>query len=261
MKTLGFVGGGNMGTAIIAGGAGKYRFFVCEKDPVKKKFLKKKYAVIPSELPELVQNSQVIILAVKPQDMDGILSELKNILTPDKLVISIAAGLTTSFFEKALGPKIRVIRTMPNMPGQIGLGVTALCKGRWATPADLKTAEGIFANIGETVIVNEKMMDPVTAVSGSGPAYVFLFVECFLKAAQNAGFDAKSAAKLVGSTLKGSAELWLRSGEDAGILRQKVTSKGGTTQAALEVFENAGFERIFIEAVAAARKRAGELAR
>lgn len=261
MQKLGIIGGGNMGMAIISRTFKKCKITVCEKDPARAGLLKKKFRAESAGLPQLVKSSDVIILAVKPQDMESVLAELKSLLTPKNLIISIAAGLSTKFFEKHLGKKVRVIRSMPNMPAQIGEGVTALCKGSGASPKDLQAAVKIFANIGETVIVDEKMIDGVTAVSGSGPAYVFLFIECFLKAAEKLGMKPDIAKKLVESTLLGSVNLYLQSKEQAGDLRVKVTSKGGTTQAALDIFLDNNFEKMFIDAVHAAQTRARQLAK
>lgn len=259
MLKLGIIGGGNMGTAIISRTFKKYKITVCEKDVARVALLKKKYRASSLALTELVASSDVIILAVKPQDMENVLSELKGSLKAKTLIISIAAGLTTKFFEKHLGKTARVIRTMPNMPAQIGEGVTALCQSKQATTKDLKTAVKIFSSIGETVIVDEKMIDSVTAVSGSGPAYVFLFIECFLKAAERIGMTPDIAKKLVESTLLGSVNLYLKSKEPAGDLRVKVTSKGGTTQAALDIFLDNNFEKMFKDAVHAAQTRARQL--
>lgn len=250
-----------MGTAIVSRIYKKHSISVCEKDSARAALLKRKYQASSVDLKTLAQKSDIVILAVKPQDMEDVLAELKSFLSSKSLIISIAAGLTTGYFENRLGGKARVIRTMPNMPAQIGEGVTGLCKGRFATDKDLKSAEAIFKNIGETVIVAENLINAVTAVSGSGPAYVFLFAECFLKAAQALGLDHASAQKLVAATLKGSVDLLLQSKEDAGSLRAKVTSKGGTTQAALEVFGKYNIEKTFTEALAAAKNRAKELSK
>jgi len=261
MLKLGIIGGGNMGMAIISRTFKQYSIMVCEKDPARTALLKKNFRAVAVDLPKLAASSDVIILAVKPQDMESLLAELKNSLKPKTLIISIAAGLTTLFFEKHLGKKAPVIRAMPNMPAQIGEGVTALCKSSQATAKDLQTAVKVFNGIGETVIVEEKMMDSITAVSGSGPAYVFLFIECFLKAAEKSGLKPAIAKKLVESTLLGSTNLYLQSRELAGDLRVKVTSKGGTTQAALDIFLDNNFEKMFIDAVHAAQSRARQLAR
>lgn len=182
-------------------------------------------------------------------------------LDSSKLVVSIAAGITTLYIEKKLGGKSRVVRSMPNLPLQIGQGMTGVCSGRWATKADVQSAVNIFKMVGDVVLVDENRMDAITAVSGSGPAYVFLFAECLLKAAKMLGFDDKQSQQLVTQTLRGSLTLLEKSSEPAEVLRARVTSKGGTTQAALEVLMRHNLEGIFKKALLAARKRAKELAK
>ncbi len=261
MLKLGIIGGGNMGAAIISRTFKKYSIAVCEKDTARVVFLKKKFHVASMDIAALIQSSDLIILAVKPQDLESTLAQIKAAFTKPKLIISIVAGVTTKFLEKSLGKSAHIIRTMPNMPAQIGQGVTALCRGKQATTKDLQTAVKVFASIGQTVIVEEKLMNTVTAVSGSGPAYVFLFVECFLKAAEKLGLQKDIAKQLVEATLLGSVNLYLQSKELAGDLRVKVTSKGGTTQAALDIFLDNNFEKMFSDAVYAAQTRAGQLAK
>ena len=178
-----------------------------------------------------------------------------------KIYISIAAGLTTRFFEKHLGEKISVVRAMPNMPALIGEGVTGVCAGRFTNSSDLKLAQEILGALGKTIIVKESMMDAVTAVSGSGPAYVFLFVEQWIAAAKKLGFKAVEAKHLVYQTLLGSAHLLEKSEFDAATLRAKVTSKGGTTQAAMDVFAKGKLSQLMKNALVAAKNRAGELAK
>ncbi len=259
--TIGLIGAGNMGCAILKGIAKKFKVLVCEKDSVRAEELKKKFKLRSEDFKTVVSKSQIIILAVKPQDFDGILEELVQQITRKQLVISIAAGMTISYIEKKLGQGIRVVRTMPNLPAQVGEGMTALCKGKKASDSDLILAKRIFKNIGKIVVVDEDLMDAVTAVSGSGPAYVFLFVECLKKAAVSLGFEEQLSQALVLQTLKGSLKLLEESKEDVAVLRAKVTSKGGTTQAAMEVFEKNDLVKIFEEALKAAAKRAEELAK
>ena len=261
MKHIGIVGGGNMGAAIIGSIFKKYKVVVCEQDKKRAQMLRRKFSVAVQDLPSLVQQSDIILVAVKPQDIEDVLAAISLHLTNKKFVISIAAGITTSYMEKKLGNKSRVIRTMPNMPAQIGEGITAACRGAHATQVDLLLTCKILNAVGKTVVVKEDLIDAITAVSGSGPAYVFFFVECFLRAAENLGLDKKLSSELVKSTLLGSAHLLYQQQDDAAALRAKVTSKGGTTQAALEVLLKNRFEEIFLEALAAAKRRAGELAR
>lgn len=255
MKKIVIIGGGNMGEAIIKGL--KRQVFVCESDPVKTKALAKKYKTVAINLTQ-VSSCDVIILAVKPQDMGHVLADIE---TKDQLFISIAAGLTTAYFEKALGRKARIMRSMPNMPALIGQGITGLSAGKYATSQDLKVAQEILNSVGVTMVVKESMLDALTAISGSGPAYVFLFVEQWMLTAKALGFNDKEAKELVYQTLLGSAHLLKTSTLDAGQLREKVTSKGGTTQAALEVFSKGKFNQLMKQALMAAKKRAKQLSK
>lgn len=259
--TIGLVGAGNMGMAILKGITKKFEVLVCEKDSARAEELKKKFKLRSEDFKTVVSKSQIIILAVKPQDFDGILEEIVQVMISEKLVISIAAGITTQYIEKKIGKRSRVIRVMPNLPAQVEQAMTAICKGQYALDKDLTEAKKIFDCVGKTVFIEEQWMDAVTAVSGSGPAYVFLFVECLKKAAVSLGFEEQLSQALVLQTLKGSLKLLEESKEDAAVLRAKVTSKGGTTQAAMEVFEKNDLVRIFQEALEAAAKRAGELAK
>ena len=258
---VGVIGGGNMGAAIISSIVRKFNVSVCEKDKKRSAALKRKFKVRALALKELVVKNDIIILAVKPQGIEEVLNQISGVLTKDKLVVSIAAGVTASFIEKILGSKMRVIRTMPNMPAQIGEGITAVSKGRYATKADVDLVCDIFDNVGWTVVVKEGRIDAITAVSGSGPAYVFLFVEYLTKAAMSLGLNKKLSKDLVEETLLGSIHLLLSQKEDAASLRAKVTSKGGTTQAAADVFMKNKTEKIFVDALKAAKKRARQLSK
>ena len=252
------IGGGNMGEALIKGLNG-HGLFVCEANPARARYLKNKYKVNIAQLSDAVSKAELIVFAVKPQDMAEALKQVKQL--GDKLYISIAAGLTTKFFENHLGGKPKVVRAMPNMPALIGEGITGICAGRFAKPVDLKLAQTVLAAVGETVIVKEAMMDAVTAVSGSGPAYVFLFVEQWMAAAKKLGFKEEESKRFIYQTLIGSAHLLVKSAFDPGTLRAKVTSKGGTTQAAMDVFQNGKFDQIFQKALLAAKNRSKELAK
>ncbi|MFA5087862.1 MAG: pyrroline-5-carboxylate reductase [Candidatus Omnitrophota bacterium] len=260
-KKIAIIGGGNMGEAIFRGVRRKFTVFICEADQSRARHLERVFRIKTKDLEEAVRQSSVIILAVKPQNMDDVLRDIKRMITKEQLVISIAAGITASYLEKGLGPGRKIIRTMPNMPARIGEGVTAVCRGKNAGKNDVALAVKIFNQLGETVVVEENFLDAVTAVSGSGPAYVFLFIECLLKAARALGLNQTLSRKLVYATLLGSAHLLVQQKADAAELRAKVTSKGGTTQAAMDVFMRCRIERIFREALQAAKKRAGELSR
>ncbi len=261
-KTIGIIGGGNMGEALIKGLVGKKLFvpdgiLVCENDFRRAQSLKEKYRISIKDLNTVIVQASVVILAVKPQDMEIVLSEITE--SDDNLFISIAAGLTTKYFEKRLG-KPRVIRAMPNMPALIGEGITAICKGRYATGIDMREAGRILSAVGGVLEVQEKYMDAITAVSGSGPAYVFLFVEQWIAAAKSLGLSEEDAKCLVYETLTGSAHLLRKASFTASDLRAKVTSKGGTTEAAMKVFFNENiFGNLMKDALYAAKKRAKEL--
>ena len=261
MIRIGIVGCGNMGTAILSSLVGKYHLAVCEQDEKKAAALRRKFEVKNHGLASLVMISDILLLSVKPQNMDKVLEEMSAVVTKDKIIVSIAAGITTSFIENRLGNKCRVIRTMPNMPAQVGKGITAVCKGSHAQKTDVMLVNNIFNNVGETVVVKEELIDAVTAVSGSGPAYVFLFVELFIKSAQALGLDASLSKQLVQATLEGSASLLANEKKDAETLRKMVTSKGGTTEAALDVFMKNKIDKIFQKALTAAKKRSKELSR
>lgn len=265
MADIAIIGGGNMGEALIKGvqGLRKHKVFVCESNPDRVRYLKKKYKITVAKIAEAVSVSSIIILAVKPQDMEPLLLEMKKYrsLLDDKLLISIAAGLTTKFFERHLGGKMPVIRAMPNLPALIGKGITGVCAGQYAKQDRINHAADVLKVLGKVLIVKETMMDALTAVSGSGPAYVFLFVEQWMVAAKNLGFNDHESLELVYETLKGSISLIKKGLYDVTTLRAKVTSKGGTTQAAMDVFSKGKFDHLFKQALLAAKKRAKELAR
>lgn len=262
-----------MGEALIKGLHKTHRILVCEANAQRAKFLQKKYGITTTNINTAVQFSSTVIFAVKPQDMGYVLDNIcrgESCIRPfgrwqasplqNKLFISIAAGLTTKFFEKHLR-KVRLIRCMPNMPALIGEGITAICAGQYATAINVRAAQKILQTIGQTVVVKESMINAVTAVSGSGPAYVFLFVQAWIAAAKKLGFKEAEARQLVYKTLLGSSHLLEKSKFDAATLRAKVTSKGGTTQAAMGVFFKRKFDPMMQEALLAAKKRAKELAR
>ncbi len=257
---IGFIGCGNMGEAILASLHKKHQCYICEPRLDRQLYLKRKYVAVFGMLSDVAKIADAVILAVKPQDLPDVFAEIKKLPLKKKVIISIAAGITTKAIEKALGG-VRVIRVMPNLPAIVGLGVSGLCRGKKATPKDLVVARNFFDALGVTIVVEEKMIDAVTAVSGSGPAYVFLFVECLMKAARKLGFSEKDAQILVYGTLLGSGHMLLQSSDGAESLRLRVTSKGGTTQAATDVFMKHDIRGIYEKALLAAKQRAVELSR
>jgi pyrroline-5-carboxylate reductase len=205
-------------------------------------------------------NFYVIFLAVKPQDLSSALSELSKTLSDSAILISIAAGKTTQFIESQLKTKNPVIRVMPNTPAQIGKGVSAISPGANASGADLSLAKNLLSNSGLVVEVSESDQDAVTALSGSGPAYFFSFVEAMINAGVKLGLTNEIATQLAIGTISGSAAMLKESGLDATTLRKNVTSPNGTTAAALSVFTDKDLEKIVFDAMTAAKKRAQELA-
>jgi pyrroline-5-carboxylate reductase len=206
-----------------------------------------------------VVGADAIVLAVKPQQMNDVLADLKHALPKTALVISIAAGKKASLFEHALGDGTRVVRVMPNTPALVGAGASAIARGRWATDEDLATTEKLFAAVGIVVRVEESMMDAVTALSGSGPAYVFHLAEGMLEAAKRMGMEDDVAKKLAAATIAGAAKLMAESSEPPSVLRERVTSKGGTTAAALTLMGERKFYDTVVDALLAAEKRSKEL--
>lgn len=258
---IGVIGGGNMGAAILAGICEDYQVSVCEEDPSRRKTLKRKFRVPVVDLKELCLNSDVIILAVKPQGFDPLLAAIKPFVRKRHVVVSIAAGITTTYIEKRLPDEARVIRTMPNLPAQVKKGVTGISAGRYATLRDTARIRRIFQSVGSAFVLDEKLIDAVTAVSGSGPAYVFLFIESWLAAAAGLGLEKHMSREMILDTIKGAIKLLEESGEDASQLRERVTSKGGTTAAALNQFAKHKIGQTFKDALKSARDRAKELSR
>jgi pyrroline-5-carboxylate reductase len=204
----------------------------------------------------------VIVAAVKPQVMDQVFPALAKLAGPHTVVMSIAAGRSIASFEKHLSPKIAVVRAMPNTPAAIGRGITGAVGNRHLTAGQKATCEALLSAVGAVVWVqDEALIDAVTAVSGSGPAYVFLLAECLAEAGRAAGLDAETAAKLARATVAGSGELLNQSTLNAAMLRQNVTSPGGTTAAALAVLmrDGDGLQKLMTEAVLAAKARGREL--
>lgn len=262
---IAFLGGGNMASALLAGVlssgvAGKDEVEVVEISAERRAWLAEKFGV--AAVPDgaaAVAASDIAVLAVKPQNAPELLAQLADVLGPDKLLLSIAAGLSTATLERAVAA--RVVRAMPNLAATVGKAVSALCAGTRATAEDLDAAEAVLRGAGETVRVEERMMDAVTGVSGSGPGYLFRFIEAMEEAARAEGFDADVARKLAVWTAYGAAATAIESGEAPARLREKVSSKGGTTLAGLAAMEERGFADAVKAAVRAATARSAELNR
>ena len=266
-KKVGIIGCGKMGEALLLRLSKMVekstKLMVSEADAARRDYIQTKYRMIVEiDNNAVVKYSDVIILAVKPKDFDSVLKgEVCCGLSNKKLLISIAAGITTKYIELAAGSDIPVIRAMPNMAAAVGEAMTALSRGSSVSDSQMETATEIFSLIGDVVEVDEKFMDAVTAISGSGPAYFFYLIEALTEAAESLGLDRKTASRLILKTALGSAKLLEESKEDPADLRKKVASKGGTTEAAINIFEKKKFKGIVKDAVKAASKRSKELSR
>jgi pyrroline-5-carboxylate reductase len=269
METIGFVGGGNMAEALIKGiiSAGIYQpqnVFVSDIRPERLDYLAKEYHVQPCDRnAALAEKVNILVLSVKPQNMMEALESIKDAINKETLVISIAAGITTTNIAAALAD-IAIIRVMPNTPALIGQGASALFANAKAKP-NLDKAMSIFSAVGKAVVVDdEDLIDAVTAVSGSGPAYYFLLMEEMIKTAIQLGLPEDVAKDLVLQTAKGAGLLAVeadKKGETPAELRRKVTSPGGTTEAAFEVFGQGNIGLLISRAIAAARDRSRELSK
>jgi pyrroline-5-carboxylate reductase len=261
---LGFLGFGNMGGAILHGLieaqqlSGKHAV-VYDPDPVRTRLAQGLGAEVAETPAELAQASDVLLLAVKPQTMEIALREMRPGLKPDQLFISIAAGIPIAWFRERLGAEARIIRVMPNTPAMCHAGAAGIALGEGCTEADAEIACGIFRSVGTAERVREEDLDAVTALSGSGPAYFFYMVECLVQAGVAQGLPEDVAERLASQTLVGAGRLMGVTGESAAILRARVTSKGGTTEAALRQLRADGLEKVVEEAVAAAAARSREL--
>jgi pyrroline-5-carboxylate reductase len=264
-KKIAVIGGGKMGGALIEGMISgslvkPEAVTVADKDEARLAELTKGARVaVTTDNREAVTGADIILLSVKPQDMAKVLAELAEAVSPSALVISIAAGIAAAFIEGALGPNIRVIRVMPNMPALIGEGAAALSRGAHATDADLALARQIFDSVGITVEVGEELMDAVTGLSGSGPGYAFLIIEAFTDAGVRMGLDPETSLRLISQSLLGAATLSLKGEKTPAEYRAMVTSPGGTTLAGLKVMEERKIREALIETVEAATNRSAEL--
>ncbi|MGP7969524.1 MAG: pyrroline-5-carboxylate reductase [Desulfobaccales bacterium] len=259
---LGFIGAGAMGGAIIqgllAGGrvAGKDLVYYDPERTRQKQM--DQLGVQAAKAPAAVMEAQVVLLAVKPQIMGQVVAEIQAAARPDHLIISIAAGVTLKALETAL-PQSRVIRAMPNTPTLAGAGMAALAPGSRATQEDLALALEIFEAVGRAVVVEEKLMDAVTGLSGSGPAYVAVFLEALTDGGVKMGLPRPLALLLASQTVFGAARLCLEQEITPGMLKDLVTSPGGTTIAGLHVLEEGRFRGLVMSAVEAAARRSREL--
>lgn len=263
-KCIGFIGVGVMGSSIIKsllkGFIKSGQICINDKSQEKLEKVAHDYKVEIKSVGGIGQNCDVIFLAVKPQDLAAVLADLRQTIKPGSLIISIAAGKTIKFIETELKSSNPVIRAMPNTPAQVGKGISAISAGTHTKVEHVEIASELFKASGAVVEVSERDLDAVTALSGSGPAYFFSFIEAMVKAGTELGLSDEIATKLAIETITGSAAMLKESGLDAATLRKNVTSPNGTTAAALQIFSDNNLEKIIFQAMSAAKNRAQELA-
>ena len=262
------IGAGVMGEALIQtllkAGALREQISFLEKREDRATQIVEKFGIELKSLDQLLAGSDVIFLVVKPQDLESVLQEINQLIDPGSsalapLIISLAAGKKSSFIEAMLKTNNSVIRVMPNTPLLIGEGVSALSLGKYATKADGEFLSYILSFGGSVITLEEELQDAVTAMSGSGPAYFFAFIESMVLAGEKLGLSRDGAMVLAKATIKGAAAMLNQPGADPKILRENVTSPAGTTAAALQVFKDRELEKIIEEAMKAARDRSLEL--
>ena len=285
MARIAIIGGGNIGEALLSGllraGRQTKDLVVAEKDPARAKTLADKYSVQVSSVGDAAENASFVIVAVKPSDVESVVGEVADAVaqadneSAEQVFVTVAAGVTTAYYESKLPAGAPVVRVMPNAPMVVGGGVSAVAAGSFATAEQMKGVVSIFDAVGGVLTVTESQLDAVTAVSGSGPAYFFLMVEALIDAAVAEGLSRPVATELVSQTMAGSAAMLLEAldrrqpagdaamgaGIDttAAALRATVTSPGGTTAAGLRELERGGLRAAVAEAVHAAKTRSEQL--
>jgi pyrroline-5-carboxylate reductase len=257
------LGAGKMGEALLSGllraGWSPSAVTAVVRREARAQELRDTYGISVVSATEATKSATTLVVAVKPQDMPATLEEISSLVGPDQLVISIAAGITTSFIEQRLSEEVPVVRVMPNTPALVDEAMSVISPGTFAEERHLALAEGLFQSVGKTARVPESQQDAATALSGSGPAYVYYLVESMVEAAILLGVPRKTALELVTQAVYGAATMLRESGEHPVILREAVTSPGGTTIAAIRELENHGVRAAFLAAIEAARDRGREL--
>ncbi|WP_460604742.1 pyrroline-5-carboxylate reductase [Jatrophihabitans fulvus] len=261
--TVALLGGGKMGEALLSGllraGRTPEQVTVSEKYAERARYLADTYGVRVVDAAEAAAGAAVVVIAVKPHDVAAALDSVAPVLSSGHLVVSVAAGVPTARLEAPLPDGVPVVRCMPNTPALVGLGMTAISGGTHAADDHLDAAEQLLAAVGRVVRVPEHQLDAVTAVSGSGPAYVYLLVEALTEAAVGEGLPRPLATELAVQTALGAATMLNESGDHPVLLREAVTSPGGTTAAGVRELERHGLRTAVGEAVAAAARRSREL--
>jgi len=265
IKRIAIIGAGNMGYALASGLlrsglVGREDLSVSDPDESRLDLVREGLGAktTRSNL-ECVRDADVIILAVKPSVVPPVLDEISGSVGPSQLVISIAAGVRTSAVEARLPEGVPVVRVMPNTPALVMSGICAVCRGRFASEDHLDAARSIFSSVGDVVAVDERDMDAVTGLSGSGPAYIYVLIEALADGGVKMGLQRDVALRLAAGTVLGAAKMVTELGEHPAVLKDRVVSPGGTTAAGLSVLERRGFRSALIDAVEAATLRSKEL--
>lgn len=263
-KKFGFIGGGSMAEALITGliradlvGAGQ--ILVSDPSGQRRNYLAEKFAVgVTADNSTVVSGSDIVVLAVKPFVMGEVLDEIGSGFGPAHTVISIAAGITTNYIEKSIADQVPVVRAMPNTPALLGAGATAVCCGRWANEQHRELALAVFGAVGRAVPVPEKLMDAVTGLSGSGPAYMYIIAEALTDAGVRMGLPRDVALTLASQTMLGAARMILETGHHPAVLKDMVTTPGGTTIEGLLALEEGGIRAALFRAVEYACRRSSQ---
>ncbi len=263
-NTIAFLGAGNMANALIKGlvraGTKPSTITATVMRAEKQTELQQAHGIrVGFDNLAAASAAEVIVLCVKPQAMDKVLTQIAPAINATKLVISVAAGVPIAAIERRFGPGTRIVRAMPNTPALVGRGATAISGGEHATPDDVALATKVFDAVGLTTVLDESQLDAVTGLSGSGPAYIFLIIEALSDAGVKVGLSRHIALKLAAQTVLGSAHLLLETGQHPGHLKDQVTSPGGTAIAGLHTLEAGGLRTTLMDAVEAATRRAKEL--
>ena len=262
-----FLGGGNMAEALIKGlltGLAVNPRHVVATDVIRERcdYLREAYGICTSDdSPQAVRDSQVIFLAVKPQTVPALLEAVSPEVNRDKLIVSIAAGIPLSTLQQALADDSRIVRVMPNTPALVLAGAAGISPSAAATPADIALVERIFSVVGRATVVSDGMMDTVTGLSGSGPAFVFALIEGLSDGGVLMGLDRPTATMLAAQTVLGAAKMVLETGKHPGELKDMVTSPAGTTIAGMQALEDGGLRGLMMAAVRRATERSQELGR
>ena len=263
---IGFIGGGNMAEALIKGiiyssiSEKAKNIFVSEPREERRQYLESTYGIKTTfSSKKVIISSSIIILAVKPQNIPAVLEEISPMIDEEKTVVSVAAGITLSYLQSKLGTK-RLIRVMPNTPALVQEGMTVMSMCECFSDKDIALVREIFMSIGKVIVLPEKYMDAVTALSGSGPAFISFFLEAMIDGGIRIGLGRDYSSELAIQTMIGTARL-LENGMMPETIREMVTSPGGTTAAGLKVFEERGFKEIVSDVLEAAKKRSEELGR